>query len=158
GRLVGAGHRRGAGPRLPVPARHAAGHPAGGRGEDGGQGGGRDRDALSGGPTMTAIWVPLAWLAGAVALLGWMSLMVWMTNRGSAGRRRMALEARSRRLELQLPEIDPEQARGERERQRTLLIGLTGILVPLGVCAALVVLTVLGLESRTHALSLPLLL
>src|SRR5262249_6056789 len=132
GRLVGAGHHRGADPRLPVPAGHAAGHPAGGGGQDGGQGG-QSGDALSRGPTMTAIWVPLAWLAGAVALLGWMSLMVWMTNRSNERMKAMDLEARYRRLELNLPEVDPEQARGERERQRTLLIGLTGILVPLGV-------------------------
>jgi hypothetical protein len=107
---------------------------------------------------MTAIWVPLAWLGGSVALLAWFVLMVWMTNRSNERMKAMELESRYRRLELNLPEIDPEQARGERERQRTLLIGLTGILVPLGVCAALVVLTVLSLESRTNALSLPLLL
>jgi hypothetical protein len=107
---------------------------------------------------MTAMLVPLAGLGVAVLFFGWIAVMAWMTNRNNERMRAMGMEERLRRLELGLPEVDPDAARAERERLRTILLGLIGLLVPLGVCAALVALTAISLYVGRSDLAQPVLL
>jgi hypothetical protein len=95
---------------------------------------------------MAALMAPMAALIGAMLFVAWISVMVWLGNRNGERLRAMAQEERYRRLELNLPEIDPDTARIEADKMRNNLIGVIGLLVPLAICFALVVVTAVCTE------------
>jgi hypothetical protein len=106
---------------------------------------------------MGAFLAPIAALIGAILFFAWISVMIWMGNRQAERLRALAQEERYRRIELNLPEVDPVAARLESDKMRNTFIGVIGLLVPLGICLALVIVTVVTAEGRRAEFAMPVL-